>query len=303
MNVAVTGATGFIGKYLVSHLIDKGYGVFAIGRSYSHLRNIFGDDINISETDYSLDSLLDAFQNADIVVHLAARRLTRNTNPYRLSPFFESNILSTENIFLAAKEHNIEKVCQTSSISVYSESNEVPFKEEVLPRADNIYGISKLTCEHIGNLFSAKTKVKATNLRLGYLYGLGEKEDLVFMKYISLAKKKLPLHIWGSGDTRIDYIYVKDVVSAIDNAIQPGAPEGTYNIGSGRSYSILEIAKEINEIFENRGNIKFDDTKKEKGGNIYMDVSKAEEFLNWKPHLKLKEALIDLKKLDNENKE
>lgn len=299
MNIAITGATGFIGRHLVNYFSEKGYHVLAIGRNLTRLNNCFTNEISKYQSDYSLESLVKGFRGMDVVVHLAAKRLTRDTNPYRLNPFFESNILPVENIFLAAKELNIKKVCQTSSISVYSEANQIPFRENVLPQAANIYGISKLASEHIGNLFSAKTHVKATNLRLGYLYGQGEKKDLVFMKFIYLAKNKLTLPIWGTGKTRVDYIYVKDVVSAIDKAIQPEAPHGTYNISSGKSYSVLEIAKVINEVFQNEDNIIFITTKQEKGGDIFMDITKAKQILNWKPELNLKEALIDLKKLEN----
>jgi nucleoside-diphosphate-sugar epimerase len=107
----------------------------------------------------------------------------------------------------------------------------------------------------------------------------------------------IPIPIQASN---VHGIYDKDVVTAIDKPIQYGTPYGTYNIGSGNSYSVLEIASTINEVFENEGNIEFDGTKLEKGGNIYMDIRKAWEILEWKPDLNLKEALIDLRNLEND---
>jgi len=294
MKIAITGATGFVGKHLVNFLLNRGHDVIAIGRNINKLDEYF-KSVDKFETDYSFESLVNGIKKVDAIVHLAAKRLSRDTDPFRLNPFINSNILATENLLLAAKENNISKICQTSTIGVYSEHNSVPFKEDEFPSPNNFYGVSKLTCEQIANIFSAQTNVKVTNLRLAYLFGRGEREDLVFMKYLALAKKKLTLQVWGSGKTSVDYIYVKDIVSAIDKAIQPEAPYGTYNIGSGSSYSILEIAKAINEVFDNNDNIQLDGSKKERGGNIFMDCSKAKEMLNWESEFTLYQALKNIK--------
>lgn len=295
MKIVVTGATGFIGQHLVSHLLNKKYEVVAVGRSQSRLENCFGDRVHKHKTDYSLESLNEVFNGADSIVHLAAKRLSRDSDPFRLDPFIHSNILLTENVLLAAKKNGVKKVCQTSSISVYSEANQLPFNEEDLPIPANIYGVSKLACEHLGSLFSLMSDIKVTSLRLGFLYGPGEKEDLVFMKFIAHAKKKKTLIIFGTGKSSVDYIYVKDVVSAIEKAIQPEAPFGTFNIGSGRSYSVVEIAEAINEVFDNEGNVIFDVSKEERVGILFMNNNKAKTLLNCEPGYNLNSALLEMK--------
>lgn len=283
MKIAITGATGFIGKHLVKHFADKRHEVLVIGRNKAKLDNAFPDKICKYESDYSADSLTKIFSGTDVVVHLAAKLLSRDSHPHKLSPFVQSNIITTENVFHAAEQNSVDKVCHTSSISVYSESNHSPLNEEIVPLPANIYGVSKLVCEHLANFFSLQTQLNITNLRLARLFGPGERESTVFMKYVSLAKEKKPLPVWGRGQTRVDYIYINDVVSAIDKAIQPGAPFGTFNIGSGRSYSVVEIAEAINEVFDNSGNIEFDGGKKERGVNVYMDNSKAKELYRSDP--------------------
>lgn len=296
MKVVVTGASGFIGQHLVSHLLNKKYEVVAVGRSQNRLENCYDDRVHKHETDYSLESLNEVFNGADSIAHLAAKRLSRDSDPFRLDPFIHGNILLTENVLLAAKKNGVKKVCQTSSISVYSEANKLPFNENDLPVPANMYGVSKLACEHLGSFFSLRAGVKVTNLRLGFLYGLGEKEDLVFMKFIALAKEKKTLTIFGTGKSSVDYIYVKDVVSAIEKAIQPDAPYGTFNIGSGRSYSIVEIAEAINEVFDNVGNIAFDTSKQEIANTLLLDIKKAEVILNWKPVYTLLKGITDINK-------
>ena len=294
MKIAITGASGFIGKYIVDHFVQKETEVAAIGRSKERLDRCFADNILKYESDYSLKSLTNILEGIDVVIHLAATLLSRDTHPFKLSQFIEGNLLVTENMFLAAQQNRISRICQTSSISVYSNSNTLPFSEDEPPIPANIYGVSKLACEHLADLFSARTNIKITTLRLARLFGYGEREGLVFMKFMNLAQQKRPLKIWGTGTTRIDYIYIKDVISAIDKAVQANAPHGTFNIGSGRSYSANEIAETINRVFDNTGNIEFEPSKKEGGFSIYMDCSKAHKCLDWKPAWTLTDAIKDM---------
>ena len=298
MKIAITGASGFIGKYLVDHFVRKKAEIVVIGRSKKRLDHCFADNVLKYESDYSLKSLTDVLEGIEVIIHLAATLLSRESHPFKLSRFFKGNMLATENLLLAAQQNRVPRICQTSSISVYSNSNKLPFSEDAPPVPANIYGVSKLACEHLAELFSARTDLKITTLRLARLFGYGQREGLVFMKYMNLAKRKLPLKIWGTGTTSIDYIYVKDVVSAIEKAIKADAPHGTFNIGSGRSCSVKEIAETINQIFENTDNIEFDASKKEGGFNIYMDCSKAHKFLNWKPAWILTDAVNDMRTYD-----
>ncbi|WP_321307507.1 NAD(P)-dependent oxidoreductase [Marinifilum fragile] len=299
MKVAVTGATGFIGKYLVKYLHEKKYDFTIIARGVENAGECYPFKVNVFECDYSLESLTKAFEGIDVVIHLAAQTMDRDTHPLKLSQFHESNLKLTENVFIAASLCNVKKVCQTSSISVYSNSNSSPFNETELPIPANIYGVSKMACEHLGNLISLKTNTKITNLRLGRLFGVGERLGLVFTNYMSLAMQNKQLEIWGEGKTSIDYIYVKDVVGAIEKAIQFDAPNGTFNIGSNNSYSIKTVAESINNVFDNKGNIAYLRDKKEGGFNLLMDCTKAENELGWKPFWDLDTALNDMKRIIN----
>jgi UDP-glucose 4-epimerase len=295
MRIAITGATGFIGKYAVDYFLSMNHRVRAIGRDKIVQEAVFGNKAEIYESDYSLESLKKGLEGVDAVVHLAAQLMQRDTNPLKLSQFYATNLQSTENLLLASQEKGISRVCQTSSISVYSKMNKLPFREIDMPYPDNIYGVSKMACEHLGNLFSLKSEVKVTTLRLARLFGFGEREGLVFSNYIDLASRKKTLNIWGKGITGIDYIYVKDVVSAISKALFENAPFGIYNIGSGNCYPVVQIAESINKVFGNEGNISFDSEKVEGGFEIYMDCTKAKEILGWEPKWELINALNDIK--------
>lgn len=297
MNIAITGATGFVGKYVVEHFQNKGFDVIALGRNLDKLDKAFDDSIIKKETDFSFSSLLNVLKDVDAIVHLAAKRFQKDQDPLIIEPYINDNIILTQNILKAAQELNISRVCQTSSIGVYSGKNILPFQELEAPQSITIYGVSKLTCENLGNLFSAKTKVRVTNLRLASLCGIGEKEGVIFTDYLRLALHKKTLGIWGKGETSIDFLYVRDAVSAIEKALLPDSPYGTYNIGSGRAYSVKEIAESINDVFDNEGNLAFFPDKPEGGYKVFMNNYKAEKELGWKPDYTFYEALFDMKSI------
>ena len=294
MKIAITGASGFLGQHIVNHFVQKKAKIVAIGRHIQRLDRCFTNNVLKYQSDYSLKSLASILVGTDVIIHLAATLLSRKSHPFQLSPFFEGNLLATENLFLAAHQNRISRICQTSSISVYSNSNTLPFSEEEPPVPANIYGVSKLACEHLADLFSTQTDMTITTLRLARLFGNGQRKGSVFEKYMDWAKQKRPLSIWGTGTTSIDYLYIKDAVSAIEKAIQADTPHGVFNIGSGRSYSVMDIAETINQIFDNTGNIEFDASKKEGGFDIYMDCSKAHKVLDWQPAWTLSEAIKDM---------
>ncbi|MEA2042895.1 MAG: NAD(P)-dependent oxidoreductase [Bacteroidota bacterium] len=295
MNITVTGSTGFIGKYLVKRLSGNGDKVTALGRDIVKLNKTFDDSVNKKETDYSYDSMLNVLKGADAVIHLAGKRFQKQLDPFLIEPYIDSNIILTQNIFKAAKELCIKRIAQTSTIGVYSMTNNLPFSENEVPYPITVYGLSKLSCENMANFYTAKTSVKITNLRLASLFGTGEKTGVVFTDYVNRAIAKKTIEIWGEGKTGIDFLYVKDAVEALFASVQPDAPSGTFNIGSGIGYAVKEIAENINAAFENEGNIKYLKDKKEGGYNVFMNTEKAKKQLDWKPQYSMNEALEDMK--------
>lgn len=295
MKVAVTGATGFVGQYTVKHLKNAGYDIVALGRELSKLDSVFDNSITKRETSFTIENLNEVLRDVDIIVHLAAKRLQKDLDPLVLTPYIDGNIVYTQNLLKAAQNQNVKRFCFVSSIGVYSMANTLPFVETEAPMPISIYGVSKIACESIGNLYSARTNMKITNLRFSSLFGYGEKSGVVFTDYINLARSKKTLEVWGKGETTIDFLYIKDAVKAIEKAILENAPQGTYNIGSNRGYSVREIAETINLVFKNNENISFKQDKKEGGYKVFMNSTKATDLLGWSPSWDLFSAISDIK--------
>lgn len=301
MRILITGATGFLGKNLTKFLTAKDHEVTVLGRDERKLRNIFNEgSIIIKKTDYSLNSIKQLTENQEIIIHLASQLMNRDTHPLKISDF-QDNIQIVENLIISCSENNIKKFINTSSISVYPRENNLQEDRETSPW--NIYGVSKANIDTYLNYIQNKIKTHIVSLRLARLYGYGERSGLVFTDFVTKALNKETLMISGEGKSTIEYIYIQDVMEVINDFIENNECKGIYNVGSGYSYTILEIATAINEVFENRGNIEhISDGIEETRGSV-MDITKIKSELNWFPKWDLIKSLNDIKiKIENERK-
>lgn len=296
MKVAVTGATGFIGQYVVERLVSNGHIVVAIGRNESKLCETFpSDSVQLHVSDYQVESLRRAFSGADAVVHLAAKRAGFNSSINQMETL-NTNIQLTRTVFNSALDSNISTLCQASSISVYPLSQKTVFSEDQRPMPPNMYGISKVVCENLADILNHNYPISISSLRISSVYGYGERSLGVFMKFVERARQNKELVVHGEGENARDFIYVRDVARAVEAAIQSNS-RGVFNIGSGKAYSVAEIAEKINEAFGNQNNIRFDNSIDEEVRQYRLDCTKAVQQLNWEPGCSLNEALKEMANL------
>ena len=294
MKVAITGATGFLGKYLVNYLKNLAYNVLVVARAEENANICFLNEVAVYKTDYTVESLVNGLKGADVVIHLVAQTMQRDTNPFRVSDFFPVNVGVIENVLIASYQAEVKAVYHMSSNSVYSLMNKLPFREEESPVPSTIYGVSKLYAEKLGEYISSKIPLKVVSLRLARLFGYGERDSVVFTKYMKLAVDKKCLEVWGEGKTSIEYLYVRDVVAAIEMAVRSDIPGGSYNVGCNCSYSVLEVAETINRVTGNVNNLILDRTKQEGNYHILMDSSKFCNATGWKSAWHLEDAIRDM---------
>ena len=296
MRLIVTGATGFIGRSLVESA-QQYFEVICLTRSYGKTNE--NKKVSFVQTDYELDSLINVFREGDVLVHLAGQRITKNDINPRLLSFIESNVKVTENLLLAACEAKVRQVVLASTIGVYSEIDGTPYSEDTSPHPSTVYGLSKLMGEQLVNYYCLKNNITSTILRLSQCFGIGEKDSPVLMKFIKSARERGKLTAQDN-EFYLDEIYIKDVVEVMLLAITREV-EGTFNVGGGKAYSILEMAKTVNEVFDNVKNIEVISSKKIKNENNFLSIQKIDTQLNWSPNFDLERALIDMKAIYNTN--
>ena len=288
--VVVTGGAGFIGSHLVNRLLDDGFEVSVIDNLLSGKKENVDSRAKFFKADIRNEKeIAEVFKDAKYVFHLAAIPSVQYSieNPEETS---EVNLLGTINVLNLAKNAGVKRVIYTSSSAVYGDVKSLPTKEndEINPKSP--YALQKYAGELYCKLFSEIYGIETVCLRYFNVYGEGQSSvgayASVIAKFLELNGKKLPLTIFGDGKQTRDFINVSDVARAnILAATSDKVGRGeSINIGSGKRYSVNEIAK----IFG--GEIKYLPPRIEPKDSM-SDISKAKSLLDWEPNISLEDGL------------
>lgn len=297
MNIVISGGTGFIGHHLLEYF----------RKTDDHKINVLiqpNEEVNFDEnkrisfhrTDFTLKELEQLLKDSDQVIHLAGRRMPRSGDYVPFRYFEEVNIGLLENILLAGVANKVKKVIFASTIAVYgnpSDPENIPENYALIPV--NNYGLSKLVGENIIRQFTRKYKIPAVSLRFAQVFGPGERRELIMGNFMHKCKMNETIEISPSGLESRDYLYVKDLVSAIDSILQNNDLHEVYNIGSGSAYSALEIATIIKQHVNSRSEIIVPEIK-HSPKKEYMDISRIKKDVGWEPQWSLETAIEDMLK-------
>lgn len=294
MKIAVTGARGFVGRYLLQELLANGCDVVALGRDKIGLVELRHARLQYVPTDYNRTSLERQLQGCDALVHLAGRRTLREDPTHSIEPFIEPNVILTQRLAEACKTCGVRKVVMASTIAVYNGSNSVPYSEGEPVLGLNPYGISKITAENQLAHWARSGNGDAVSLRFSALYGYGERISAALMRFIDQASRSESITISGPKDTAIDQLYVRDAVDAIIKAIASHEVSGSFNIGAGEAFTLEQMARAAVSGLESRSKIYIHSSDPVKNAMPFMDISSAKQNLNWQPGWSLESAMTDI---------
>lgn len=267
MKIAVTGASGFVGRSVAEKLIEHGVDVVPVSRK---------------STDYSVESLAEILRGADKVIHLAAvRGGDGSMSDYR------DNERITENLLSAMTLGDADRIIYASSRMVYSGEDAIPWKETDIPSPNSLYGISKLEGENLCSYYSRKHGFGSTSIRIAQVMGRGDAVRNMMNVFLEKASRGEQLKVIGASRAKRQYIYVKDLAEVIcrltlDKSVSGSARQEVINAGMEQAYTNLEIAQAFSEVY-GLTEPEYDDSKLETITPSIMDVRRMIERTGFRP--------------------
>lgn len=291
MDVLVTGATGFLGKHLVRFLaLQPELGLWCISRNGGQVDGIHVDSVDLT----SAGEITEWHRNKpvfDTIFHLAAL-IPSSSESSEADEMFFSNICMMQNtLSLAISDKS--SIVNLSSSSVYSTENVVPLTEDIIPQPDNLYSLSKYVCELLCDIAHMRYGLSAANLRISAPYGPCQNARTVINIFLRAALESEDITIYGSGNRTQDFTYVDDVVQAMWLACRKKA-SGVYNINSGKSVTMSELAKAVLSVEpQSRSKIIYSGTPdlQETYRGVFS-IEKAQDSLGYAPRISLEKGLL-----------
>jgi UDP-glucose 4-epimerase len=291
-NILLTGATGFVGPYLVKELLDKKARVKVL--TIDKIRNLTGleDKVTLMRGNITdPGSLQNIMKDVDIVFHLAA---ISNVNYAIAHPMetFQTNATGTLNLLEEARRSGIEKFVYVSSSHVYGVPHYLPIDEKHPINPREPYSASKAAAELLVNIYILNYGLKATMIRPFNMYGEGQSTDFIIPSIIKQAFEKEIIELGNLTPTR-DLLYINDAIDGMLTIAEHG--DGIYNVGSGIETSIKEIVETVISIIDpSKKYISIESRRRSNAVDIprmCADVTKLNK-LGWSPTIGLKEGLM-----------
>ena len=246
----VTGGAGFIGSHVCEELLNRGYQVRVVDNLVTGQKKFLPEDSNLEFiqgdiTDYDIcDSVC---EGVTAVFHLAAmsKVLPSLANLDMIDYCTTNNVVGTQNILKAAKMHHVEKLVYSAS-STYYGNTLPPHNENMLPACQTPYALTKYIGEQYCSLFDSLYGLDTISLRYFQVCGPRQPTNgqyaVVTGIFLRQKMQGQPLTIHGDGSQKRDFVHVKDVALANIKAYESDAHNLVVNIGTGKSYSIKELA-------------------------------------------------------------
>ena len=306
MKFLVTGGAGYIGSHMVNFLLKKNHDVtifdnLSTGKFINKNRIKFEkvDLINLSKLNKSMKN-----KKFDAVFHFAGLSIVSESEK-KTKKYYLNNVLATKNLIKSMIKYNINNLIFSSSASVYGLPTTKKISENHRTRPISEYGKNKKEIEKILIKFGKKKNFKSISFRYFNAAGADESakigeshhpETHLIPKVLESVKhRKKNMYVYGNtyntkdGTCIRDYIHVNDIARAHYYGLKKFKNRKctlTYNIGTGRGHSVLEILNGIEKITKKKLNIIFKRKRKGDPPILVADCKKIFKELKWKPKYK-----------------
>ena len=301
MKALVTGAAGFIGSHLSEFLVRKGIPVVGVDSFVDYYPRVMKEG-NIADLKtqknfefiegsllaVDLENLLD---DVDVVFHQAAQAGVRASWGQSFKIYTDNNILGTQVLLEACKQHPLKKFVYASSSSVYGDTTDLPMRETSLPCPVSPYGVSKLAAEHLCRLYFKNFGVPTVSLRYFTVYGPRQRPDMAFHRFFRWALEGRPLEVYGTGEQTRDFTYIDDIVEANWLAVEKPVSGEVFNIGGGSRVALNQVIGTINNIVGATPVVDHREFQKGDVRHTSADMTKAKDMLGYRPKVSIEDGL------------
>jgi UDP-glucuronate 4-epimerase len=241
----VTGCAGFLGVHVCERLLAEGWEVVGVdslaGRRRERKRDrlerlLAYERFELRDLNLALDPLEGLAAGTDFVFHLSGAGRRRSLD-------------GMARLMEEVREANPRAFVYGSAAAVYGSPEAGPLSEDREPHPVSRLGRTKLGAEALAELFHSRTGLAAVGLRYFSLYGPGQRRGPV-ARLLASALEGGPLQLPDGGRRKLDLVHVDDAVEATLAAAIRGSPGAIYNVGTGESTSVAELASLISQLLE-----------------------------------------------------
>jgi UDP-glucose 4-epimerase len=298
----VTGCAGFIGSHLTEALLSSGHSVIGIdcfndnyGRR-DKLANLevarAWNSFEFLPLDLSRGDLHDVVSEVDVVFHLAAEPGVRSSWGHRFDAYVRNNVLATHQLLEAVMQTPQTPVVYASSSSVYGQAEAFPTPESALPRPQSPYGMTKLSAEHLCQVYASNHGLRLASLRFFSVYGPRQRPDMAFRRFCGALVDGSTINVFGDGGQTRDFTFVGDIVEALRRAVDIASPDNpVINIGGGSQVALIDAIRQLEGISGRTASINFLETELGDVRDTGADTSRARAILGFAPQTPIGQGL------------
>jgi O-antigen biosynthesis protein WbqP len=244
--IVITGASGFVGRYLGAKLKNAGYNVLGLTRSTAQPAFVFPTKAIGKLEKISANELAAILQNASVIIHLAGRaHVMQETQEDPAEAYRLANVVATERLLAAATQARVPKIIFASTVKVLGEESEVPYTNKSPPNPLDSYGRTKLEAEQLVTNWGQQTGYESIILRLPLMHGPGAKGNLATL--IKAIDKNIPLPLGAFKENKRSMLSLANLTHAILCLINLPTPQvnSTFLLSDQNDLAPADLARQI----------------------------------------------------------
>ncbi len=293
--ICVLGATGFIGRPLVTALQAQGHTVHVFSRKPCPTSWQNNTRIKFFQGNYFVKKdVLKALRGCDICIHLLWTSIPATSNE-NIPQDAQENILGTLQLLECLRETGVGKLIFSSSAgTVYGACEQELLHEDIKINPICAYGVSKLCVEKYLDVYALLHGIHYVCLRIANPYGPGQEENTqqgAVGIFLAKVLQGDPIHIWGDGSVVRDFVYIDDVIQAFLLSVSHTEPRLLVNIGSGKGMSLNALLQIIEKITGKKPLVQYKNMRKCDVKRSVASIKKAYEKLKWQPKVDIEEGI------------